>query len=258
MNENDPENLDLGEEVGKISSVPQWIQWAIVLGSGLVWAVLWRAQVVSVIGVAVGWGSSLIGLFIVAFRITKFRVQMCVYEDGIALHQEGQTFVIPYSEIESITAKFVHQSMNHTYVGSTAVLKFSQAGRMTPHKFECDFRQESEKERLINHALERCSESIQPKLLQKIKTDGELAWGDHVLLTPRGLQLLDLGEPNGVFVEYAEIAELQRMDNELKIFRSNDALPLVRVSYEAPNFPPIMDLLTQLVRSSRQQPVAAY
>ena len=237
-----------GQQLGLLRSISETKQLGIIALSVLLWGGLWQFHVIEGFVFVFGCVATMLGLYSIALR---FGDSLQVFEQGLKLQSNSRAIAFAYDEITSISAKRTDHYMKHTYIATKAELKFELQDRFTEFRFECDYRRNGAKERLVYLALEKCSEAVQVRLVEKLNAQGEILWTENVYLPKSGLKIVD---PSGVtrVIPFAEIEEQKMDDNQLKIWKRNDAMPFLTLSNKAPNFVPASDLFRKITESSGQ------
>lgn len=236
---------DLGPLLANTKSIPEYIQ-VILAGSAIVsFLVLWGLDVASVfVLLPAALGGSLV-LYFMAFRIPAVCSTLAVHEHGLESMVQGQSAAFNYDELTAVAAKFTDHEMNHQYIGTRATLEFFVDGRLTPHVHPCEFRRGGRSERVVRLAIDRCSEAISRRLLVQLEQDGAVRWGERTSLTDEGLAIDD-GGGNSRLVPYRQIGGWQVKDNQLRIWKTTDALPFFVMANDTPNFIPLFGLFQSL------------
>jgi hypothetical protein len=182
--------------------------------------------------------------------IPAFRSSLTIYEDGLETVVQGKTTAFRYDQLTSLSVKYTHHKLNHQYIGTKANLEFFVDGRLLPHKIECEFRSGNRTEQLLALATEKCSQAIQIRLLGELERTGAVRWRDNVSLTAEGILLKDSASASRL-IPFREIVDWKIADNDLKIWKANDALPCLMMTGETPNFVPLFNLFESLASALR-------
>ncbi len=241
---------DLGQLLASANSIPEYIQ--IALAGGAVAAFL----VLGGLDVAPSWvllsatvGGSL-ALYLLALRIPALRSSLRVHEYGLESVVQGKAAAFTYDELTVVTARFTDYQMKHQYIGTRARIEFFLEGRMTPYVHECEFRRGNRSERVIALAIAQCSEAIERRLLAQLEREGTIRWRDNVSLTAEGLLLTD-SPSSSRLIPYGQIDAWKVSDNQLKIWKTDAALPFFVMDNDTPNFTPLLGLFQSLCQAIR-------
>jgi hypothetical protein len=244
------EKLNLGQQLGRTRSIPEYIQVAISFGAMAAWLILLGLGVAPFFVVFVGAMIGAVGVYIAMFYIPALRSTLTIYERGLELVVQGKTSAFAYDQLTCLEAKFKHHELNHNYIGTLATLSFSVEGRYSPYTYECEFRQGLRSEQMVLLAIDLCSQAIQRRLLADLEREGVVRWRDNVVLTPEGLLLIDSADDSRL-VPYRQIGAFKVADNQLRIWKTDAALPFLVLANDTPNFVPILGLFESLCTASR-------
>lgn len=234
----------------RTGSVPESIQAAIVGGSLLFFLAALSLHLAPVSILIAGTLAGSVALFVTARCIPSLHSSLAVHEHGLEVVVHGESTVFTYDEVSCIAAKLTHHLLNHQYVGTRVRLEFSIDGRFRPCVYDGEFRRNGWKERLVMAAMERCSRAIQERLLAELESNGALRWRDNVSLTPEGIVLTDSDTASRI-IPYAEISDWKIDDNDLKIWKADDALPFLMMGNDTSNFVPLFGLFESLCNAAR-------
>ena len=239
-----PEN-GLGPKIGTLRTASELVEIGICVASLLVWAGLWRAGVVVPSMVIVGSISTVVVLFLFSKALGG---AWHIYDQGVAIRHLGRSLTFSFTELTSIVAKQTAYYQKRVYVGTKMELTLTMA-RRPELTFKTDYRKDTEKERIAQTLVRRCSEGVQQRLFADLQQRGEIYWTQNVYLTPNGLKITDASaEPR--LIPFDDVEELKMADNALKIWRAGDALPILQMSNDAKNFVPLFGLFQNLTASS--------
>lgn len=247
------EPLSLGQKLGHTRSIPQSIQVAICLGALVLFVAAWQLDLASVPVLIAGTLGAVMALLAAAHCTPALRSSLTIYEDGLETMVQGTRRAFAYDELTCLAARFTHHLLNHQYVGTRVRIEFSVDGRFQPYVYECEFRRGKPGEQLIGLAIDKCSQAIQRRLLAELEHQGAVRWRDNVSLTAEGLLLTDSASASRL-IHYRDIADWKIVDNDLKIWKSGDALPCLVMGNETPNFVPLLSLFEKLCTSTRSAP----
>src|SRR5262245_1309248 len=259
------ETLNLGQRLGGKRSVPDYIQLGICVVALLLFAALWQLHVVSIPTLMFSTLAGTVAVFVGAHYIPALCSTITIYEHGLETTVRGKSAVFGYDKINCMTAELTHRLINGEYARTMAKLEFFVDGRLSPYKYECDFRRGEHGEALFALVLENCSQAIQRRLLAELERQGAVRWRDNISLTPDGILLADATNASRL-IPYRELAEWKLHCNDLKIWKVGDALPCLVIGNETPNFGPLFRLFESLCKATRktdptckvEPPLAAY
>ena len=239
---------NLGEQIGLLKSTSETKQVAIIVVSLLSWGFIWQLQMIGSFVLIFGCLATMIGLYLLSLN---FGDSLHIFKQGLELRQNGKTVVFAFDEVTSFSAKHTHHCLRHTYVATKSQLTFQLEDGLAVFGFECDYRRNDSKEQLIQLVLEQCSGAVQLRLLAKLTADGEVLWTDNVYLAQGGLKIVDtVAAPR--IIPFADIEELQMKDNQLKIWKSGDAMPFMVLPNDTSNFVPLLGLFRKLTAFSHE------
>jgi hypothetical protein len=241
---------DFGEQLGSTSSIPEYIQASIGIGSLAVFMSLWMLNVASVIVLAGGTCCLAVGLYLIARRIPALRSSLTIYEHGLEMVVQGTATSFAYDQLTSLSAKLTDHLVNHQYIGTRAKIEFFVEGRFKAYTYDGEFRRDKPDHQLIMLAVEASSQAIQRRLLAELERDGTVRWRDNASLTADGILLTD-SLNNSRLIPFNEIGDWKIVDNDLKIWKAGDALPCLVLANDAPNFAPLYGLFQSLIGATR-------
>ena len=248
MSIDDP--VGFGEQLARLKSVPEKIQTGIVVGSLALAGYLWFQGSVSPMIIVCAAIIVPIILYAIALR---FGSELKIYESGFEINSQGNQHLVDYGELESIASKITHHYMNNSYVASKAEFTFGLGAGKEDLEFECDFNRKGSKTDVFNYLTNRCSEAIQERLIDKIKTDGFVEWTPNVHLSEDGFHILKPGASVPMVIPFHEIEEMTIVENELKVWKKGDlVLPFFIIKNDTPNFIPMYDFFQSLCESAKR------
>lgn len=240
----------MGDKIGELRSTSEATQFGIICVSLALWGFLWMQHVVGSWLAILGAAATMFALHVLSLRMGSV---LEVFEDGFTISDDGEPFAIAYDDLKSVAAKSTHHNVRGMYAGSRAVLTFERAQGRPWFRYECDYRRGDSNETLIEQLVARCSEAIQVRLLDEMKTQGTVRWTDEVSMSAQGFLLQRPGASAPLVVPFAEIEEVKVADNELRLWKQGDAVvPFYTQRNDTPNFIPLYDLFCNLCRSARQ------
>ena len=241
---------DLGQFLADTNCIPESLQIALAGGAIVSFLALWLLDVAPLVVLLPGTFALVTAIYFVCHRIPALRTSLRVYEHGLESIVRGDHASFAYDELSGITARLTDHLVNRQYIGTKARLEFLIADRLSPYVHECEFRRGLHGERVVALAINRCSEAIESQLLAQLERDGKLPWWGNVSLTPDGLLLTEPGGPARL-VPYDQIGAWKIEDNQLKLWKGNDALPFFVMSTSTPNFTPLFSLFESLCQAIR-------
>ena len=246
-----PSSEELGDPLGCLKSTSETKQIAVIAISLLCWGATWQLGVINGLTFVAGNVLTIVGVYFVLLNFFGDATYVCEY--GLELQSNGRRNAFRFEAITSVAAKHKHHYMQRnfvrTYVGSKAELSFELENRFTTFTFTCDYRRNDSKEKLIDLILQQSSEAVQHRLLAILKSEGELAWTNHVFLTENGVKIVDATDVSRL-VPFTDIEDMKMQDNQLKIWKRGDSLPFMVLSNEATNFVPLLGLFRRLTTCS--------
>jgi len=247
---------NLGQFLASTNSIPEYIQVAISGGALVSFLALWGLDVASIFVLLPATFGGSLALYLIAFRIPALRSSLRVCEHGLETVVQGKSASFAYDELSAIAARFTDHLVNHQYIGTLARIEFFVDERLMPHVHECEFRHGNHGERVVALAIAGCSQAIERRLLAELEREGAIRWRDNVSLTAEGLLLADPGGASRL-IPYRQIDAWKVVDNQLRIWKTDDALPFFVMGNDTPNFTPLFGLfqsLCQAIRNVEPQP----
>ena len=245
------ETLNLGEKLGGYRSIPERIQAVLCLGGLGMFVALWflgnAANFFVLIPVTI---AAIAALYAAFHFLPALRSSLRIFEQGIELEIQGKSRSFRFAELTSLEAKFTDHHYKHAYIGTAAKLEFYVEGRHLPYTYECDFRRGGRGEKWVMLALQLCSQAIEQRLLVELEQKGSIRWRDNVSLTDEGILITDPGGASRL-VAYLAISDWKVVDNDLKIWKADDALPWLVFHNDSPNFIPLYNLFQSLAQAAR-------
>jgi len=241
---------DFGQQLGTTSSIPEYIQVSIGIGSLVLFMTLWMLNVASVIVLVAGTCGLAVALYLIARRIPTLRSSLTIYEHGLEMVVQGTPSAFRFDQINSIAAKYTHHKVNHQYIGTRARIEFFVDGRFSPYIYNGEFRRDKRRDQLLPLAIEKCCQVIQHRLLVELEREGVVAWRDNISLTADGIMLADSKSASRL-IPYRDIVDWKIVDNDLKIWKAGDALPCLVLANDTANFAPLFSLFESLASATR-------
>ncbi|MCA9213281.1 MAG: hypothetical protein KDB27_09465 [Planctomycetales bacterium] len=240
-----------GQLLGELRSAPQNVQKVICAIACVPFVFMWMSGMLgSVAMVACTVGSLLIGHF-VSRRLPMLCSTAQVYESGLKLNVRGKESAFDYDSLTCISSKHTHHFMRQNYIGTIFEWQFDIDGKFKPVSYQGEFHMEKDTARLVSLAEQKVSEGIEKRLLAQLKKDGELEWRPGVLMTHNGLKLVDGPNIKPREILFVEIEQWEIKDNELKVFRTGEALPCLCISNDSRNFIPMYGLFEKIATRIR-------
>lgn len=235
----------LGEKLGQIRSIPELMQAVICMAAMGGFFALWHLNAAPVMVLIAGALGAAIALYAAAHYLPVLCSSLTIYEGGLEMNVRGTPSIISNDALTCLAAEFTHHYWKHQYTGSRARLQFFVDGRMKPHTYHCDYRRGHRSERTVMLAIEQCNQAIQRRLLADLERSGAIPLRGNVSLTAEGIKFADSFSSSRL-IPYRELSAWKVVENDLKIWKGDDALPCLVVPNDTPNFVPLCSLFELL------------
>jgi hypothetical protein len=240
----------LGQRLGHQKSLPESIQLAIGVVALVIFAALWQLHWMSIPVLMAGTLGCTIAVFLSAHRIPALCISLTIYEHGLETMVHGTFNTFTYDKVNSMAAKLTDRLINGEYARTKAHFEFFVDGRLKPYIYEFEFRYGDSRAKLFEQLSEKCRQAIQRRLLAELEREGAVHWRDNASLTAEGIRLTDSVSASRL-ISYHDIVDWKINCNDLKIWKSGDALPCLVMGIDAPNFEPLFHLFESLIGATR-------
>lgn len=241
----------LGQNLGQQKSVPGYVQLSISVVALVIFAALWQLHWVSIPVLMAGTLGGTVGVFFIAPRIPALSTSLTIYENGLETMVHGTFNAFAYDKLSRMaTPQLTDRFVNGQYARTNAQFQFFVDGRLKPYVYEFEFRYGDSTAKLFELLTDKCSQAIQRRLLAELEREGAVHWRDNASLTAEGIRLTDSVSASRL-IPYHDIVDWKINCNDLKIWKSGDALPCLVMGIDAPNFEPLFHLFESLIDATR-------
>jgi hypothetical protein len=235
----------LGEKLGQIRSIPEFIQALICMGALGGFFALWQMNAAPVVVLIAGALGAAIALYAAVHYLPVLCSSLTIYDHGLEINVRGASTIIANEALTQLATDFTDHYYKHQYIGSRAKLDFYVDGRLKPHRYHCDFRNGQRSQRTVLLAIEQCNQAIQRRLFAILERDGTIPLRGNAALTAEGIKFTDSPTASRL-IPYREISAWNIVEGDLKIWKRDDALPCLVVPGDTPNFGPLGGLFDLL------------